>query len=447
MTSSRSRSIVTINLRGAVRGILFLPVVLTLIGAWFVTRWYVGDTVAEYAPGVEGSELDLARLAARWAPGDPFTHFMLGDRERKDFSSGQLADAVREYETAVTLAPNDYRYWMQLGLALEASGDIGGGEKALRRAVDIAPSYSYPRWYFGNLLLREAKPDEAFRELVRAAQSSSELYPQVFNLTWEFFGGDVDQIVNAVCPSPESRARLAVYLAERHEYDKAEHVWVAIDARNRKDLREFGESLKKALFGAGRYHYALEVTRDLEPDPATAPAFEKFTNGGFEIDPLTRTPLLFKWAITSSVQAQITFDRSQAHSGRGSLKIVFKAPTNLTALDVGQIVVVEPNTAYRVECFAKTAELRSGGTPVIQILDTFNQAVLATSTPLPTGTNDWQPITIDFKTKPNGEGVTVRLGRSSCGQDPVCPIFGTVWYDDFNIQRSGAGNNNAGARK
>ena len=32
------------------------------------------------------------------------------------------------------------------------------------------------------------------------------------------------------------------------------------------------------------------------------------------------------------------------------------------------------------------------------------------------------------------EGVLVRIGRESCGPDTVCPIFGTVWYDDFNLQ-------------
>src|SRR5437660_996322 len=125
MTQS-SRSIVTINLRGPARGILLAPVVFAIVGAWFVSHWYLGDTIAEYAQGVEGSESDLARLGVKWAPADPFTHFMLGDLERKEFSQGQLDDAVREYETAVSLAPNDYRYWMQLGLALEASGDVTG---------------------------------------------------------------------------------------------------------------------------------------------------------------------------------------------------------------------------------------------------------------------------------------------------------------------------------
>lgn len=142
---------------------------LAILGSWLVVRWYVGDTVAEYAPTVEQGGIEMARLAARWAPGDPLTHWRLGSLEEKVFSAENMADAVREYQLAVTLSPNDYRYWMELGRALEASGDRESGEKALRRAVDLAPAYSHPRWHFGNLLLREGRMAEAFEQLGHAA--------------------------------------------------------------------------------------------------------------------------------------------------------------------------------------------------------------------------------------------------------------------------------------
>ena len=57
-------------------------------------------------------------------------------------SENNLADAVHEYEIAATLSPNDYRYWMELGRGIEAAGDNAGGERALGRAVELAPAYS-----------------------------------------------------------------------------------------------------------------------------------------------------------------------------------------------------------------------------------------------------------------------------------------------------------------
>ena len=131
---------VTIHFKPAGRRwVLLLPALLAILGSWFVARWYVGNTVAEFGPGVEEGGVDMARLATKWAPADPLTHWRLGSLEEKAFSAENIAAAVREYQLAVALSPNDYRYWMELGRALEASGDRDGGEKALRRAVDFAP--------------------------------------------------------------------------------------------------------------------------------------------------------------------------------------------------------------------------------------------------------------------------------------------------------------------
>src|SRR5437870_4040155 len=366
MRQPNSRSLLTIKLAGA-RGLLLLPVILVLIASWFVVHWYLGDTIAEYAPEVEGNGTDLAQLAVKWAPNDPFAHFMLGDLEQKELSITEIADTVREYETAVSLASNDYRYWMQLSRALEASGDVDGGQKALRRALELAPSYSYPRWYLGNLLLREGKQDEAFLEFVQASQADSGLLPQVFSLSWELFGGNADQIAKVACPTTDARAELAIYLVNRNEADSALRIWESISPKDRKDRRDVAETLKKSLFDSGHFHYVLEVMRDLEGNGNNLPQPERFFNAGFENDSSSRSAGKFGWSINTSVQAQISVDHSQWHNGHGSLKIVFKSPGNLDTIDVSQIVVLEPDTQYRFECYARTQDLRSGGTPVILI--------------------------------------------------------------------------------
>jgi hypothetical protein len=81
--------------------------------------------------------------------------------------------------------------------------------------------------------------------------------------------------------------------------------------------------------------------------------------------------------------------------------------------------------------------LNTANPPVIVVLDATDGTILTTSAPLPTGTNDWQKISIDFTTK-NGDGITVFIGRPPCSVGDICPMFGTVWYDDFIIQRRGS---------
>lgn len=425
---------ITIDLRApARRALVILPALLAILSAWFVVRWYVGDTVAEYAPDNPASAAELARLATRWAPGDPFAHWTLGALEEKEFSANNLADAVHEYEIAVTLSPNDYRYWVELGRALEAAGDSAGSERALGRAVELAPAYSLPRWYFGNLLLRQGKVDEAFRQLARAGETDPQMRLQVFNLAGEVFGDDVDAIANAACPSAAMRVQLAIYLAGRQKFTEAMRIWSG--TQNRNNERELAEELKKQLIVAKQFQDALVIMREFEPDAGKLPVPEQFINGGFEAGTTLTSSESFGWSITSGPPAQIAID-AQAHSGQNSLRIVFRAPTKLDAIHVSQAIVVEPDTQYHFECWARTNDLTTGRPPLITILSATDNATLASSAPLPTGTNDWQRIAFDFKTKPKGDGVIVKLNREPCDDASVCPIFGTVWYDDFNLQRS-----------
>jgi len=92
-------------------------------------------------------------------------------------------------------------------------------------------------------------------------------------------------------------------------------------------------------------------------------------------------------------------------------------------VNVSQIVVVESDTQYDFEGFVKTSNLQSAGTPVLQILDATDGAVLGSSPPAPAGSNDWQRISIGFKTGGKAEAIVIHISR------------GRVWreYCLFNI--------------
>jgi tetratricopeptide (TPR) repeat protein len=425
--------VVTIHFKPAGwRWLLLLPALLAILGVWLVARWYVGDTVAEYAPGVEEGGIDLARLATRWAPADPLTHWRLGSLEEKVFSAENMAAAVREYQLAVTLSPNDYRYWMELGRALEASGDRENAEKALRRAVDLAPAYSHPRWQFGNLLLREGKLDEAFVHLARAAEADYQMRPQVYGLAMQVFGGDVNEIARVATGSPAGRLQFAIYLANNTKFDDAMRVWATISPADRRAQSELSVELKKALLDAKQFRYAVEVMRGTDPN-ASLPQPGQFSNGGFESNPAPAGTNSFDWVTNSRPQTQISID-SQAHSGHSSLRIAFKA-NNLEKIQVSQVIVVEPGAQYRLECFVRTEGLTGASPPILVIRDAVNDATLGQAKPLATGTNEWQQVTFDFKTNPQHDGIIVGFYRAPCGEEKICPIFGTVWYDDFNLKR------------
>jgi hypothetical protein len=429
VTQSKTRTIVTIRLGSGWRWMLLIPALLAILGAWFAVRWYVGNTIAEYAPEVTQGGIEMARMAVRWAPGDPLAHWRLGSLEEKAFSAENMAAAVSEYQTAVRLSPNDYRYWMELGRALESNGDRESGEKALRRSVELAPAYSHPRWHFGNLLLREGKYNEAFEQLGHAAESDNEMRRQVFDLAMHLYEGDVNEIVKVACASPAARMQFANYLATIKKFDEALRMWNAVGAADRAKQTELNKELEQTLIAAKQFHAVLTVMRDIEPVVAQP---EQIQNGGFESELMQPGANIFDWLIVARASVSAALD-SHAHSGQKSLRIVFRAPRTLEKIPISQTVVVEPGTSYRFEGYMRTEDLLSPSTPALVINDAADGSPLGTTKPAPSGTSAWQLVTIDFK--PPNDGITIGFYRAPCAEGQICPIFGTIWYDDFSIKR------------
>lgn len=438
MSQSTSNQLILIDLHALNRRLLLLiPLVLCLTATWFAVRWYTGNTLAEYGPGLEQGGLEVARAAVRLAPRDPVTHWRLGRLEQRNFAAGQADSAVRHFGAAVELSPNDYRLWMDYGRALEESGNVTQAEAALRHAVELAPAYAYPRWYLGNLLLRAGRTDLAFTELRAAAEAAESLRPPVFGLTLQLFGEDFDAIRNAMRGTTELRAQLASYLISNRKLDDALRLWNSLTFEEKKNQHVIGDGVLKALAGAKRFRAALDVARELAPDDSSRPTLNQLFNRGFETDRAPSGADVFGWQITSLPQAQATIDANKYHGGSRSLRVVLRSSTTLALNSIAQVLVVEPRTQYRLEFYVRIEDLRSGGTPVFEVLDETDGALLGASQPVPAGTAEWFKQTIDFGTKTTTEAIRLRINRAACGPDPECPIFGTVWYDDFNLQRAG----------
>ena len=115
------------------------------------------------------------------------------------------------------------------------------------------------------------------------------------------------------------------------------------------------------------------------------------------------------------------------------MRLVFQSKAKAD-FGLSQLVIVEPGRQYDLEGFLKTSKLESAGTPIVEIVDATDGSIVGTSQPAPAGDNDWQAIAITFKTSPKTEAIGIRLNRATCGDNTDCPIFGTLWYDDFNLK-------------
>ena len=414
------------------KAMMTLTVLLALLASWFVVRWYLGNTIAEYFQP-EDHRLETAQMAVNLAPSDPLPHWRLGNLAQKELPPDQISLVVAEYEKAVSLSPNDYRLWMEFGGALEQEGDFEKAEKALREAVKLAPSYAYPRWYLGNLLLRTDRYPEGFAELQRASEANGQFQQQLFNLAWQLNKDDFDALRAAVGDTPGIRAAFSRYLIERGRYEDGLRLWNSLTATEKKESRFAADPIIDSLIAAGRYHQAMEIWNEVAPGPSYSASVGHIMDGGFE-DNLAHGPgAVFGWQVQSNSQVQIGIDPGQGHSGSRSLRVFFQVRSHIDTINVSQLVPVKPNTEYDFECYLKTDRLESAETPIILIVNAGDEAIL-TSAPAPSGSNNWQRVALSFKSGEKTEAVKVKMVRNSCADSPVCPIFGTVWYDDFDLK-------------
>lgn len=425
-----------INVRAAWRrALLLVPAGLALVAAWYGVRWCVGATLAEYA-----RELTTAEAATRFAPRNPHTHLRLARLRRASYLPDEMAAALEGYERAAALAPHDYLVWSELGRARGEAGDLEGAVAAFARAAGLAPSYAMPRWHLGNALLRAGRTEEAFAELRRAADADPSLRPQVFSLAWQLYDRDLTRAVEAVGRTPSARAQLINMLARRGQLDDALAVWSSLGGADRRAHAAIGETLARELQEQKRFRLALQVLAEAGAAAVGGEAVEpeKIANGGFESDIGPAGKKLLGWQVVPSSQGvQVALDARGPHTGSRSMRVTFNARSQVPFGNVLQFVVVEPATRYRLGFYVRTEELRSAATLLAQVLDASaaQPTPLGASEPVAAGTAGWQPVSFEFTTGPRTEAVIVRLTRAGC-PDGLCPIFGKIWYDDFDLQRT-----------
>ena len=417
---------------------IVLIVLLLAAGVWsyFAVRWYIGNTLAEYfnpAP----NDFRVAQMAVDLAPKDALTHWRLAQVSQKLLPLDQQAHTIAEYERAVALSPNDYRFWMALGTAHEQAGDSAKGEQALRRAVALAPSYSYPRWYLGNLLLRSGRYQEAFKELRLAAEADADLEPQQFNFLWAIYSDNLEALKTAIGEGSERRARFALYLLEQQRHDDGLRVWDSLSGDEKQTNRAIGNSMIAKLILVRRYHDAMKVWNDIATNERYRAEVGQVFDGSFEDAINYGAEMVFAWQVKGAPQLEIGIDPTKSNGGVRSLRLVFQVRSNLESLDISQLVPVAPNSEYDFEYYFMTDKLESGSAPMVQVIDAYNAQLLASSPQAPSGSTPWTRVGLSLKTSDKTEAVMLKVVRLKCNDEetPICPIFGSIWYDDFSLKR------------
>lgn len=422
-------AIKSINLSNiALRGSLLVVVgLLCILGVYFAVKWCIASTLA-----VQTDSREIAEFAADLAPNDPKAHYALATLYEKTFLTEDFANSLAKYEQAVSLAPNDFRLWLDLARARDREGDSKGAEMAYRKAVELAPHYSRIHWALGNLLLRQGNTEEAFVEIRKAVENDSKYANPAVNVAWQFFEGDVQLISQKIGDSIPIKSALSAFLAGQQRFDEAFTLWNALSPEEKKTtFKAEGEVLLQNLLATKRYRDALSVQSQISQIEGEKFESGKIFNGGFETDIKTANASQFEWAIAEGLEPKILFDATQKYGGSRSLVIVFNSLNGQDFRTIQQTIALESGKRYVFETFAR-AELKTQATVKWEIVDTASGQILATTSAVPAN-SDWTALTTEFNTTPATQAVTIRLARVAC-PNSMCPISGKVWFDDFNLK-------------
>lgn len=417
------RLFVRIGLAAAVIGVL--------VFGWCAVRWQLGNMLADLSSPNDPNAKEIAALAVGFAPADPTARWFAATVQKDVFTPEAIAATAKSFEAVVRKSPNDYRWWVELGRAREQAEEIQLAEKAYLRALEIAPNYTYPHWQAGNFYLRQNRSEEAFAQLKKAVEFNSVYRDQVFSVAWDYYDKDPARLEQIAGDSPSLKASLARFYAARQRPDDSLRVWNTLSEEDKPAYTAYSKVIAQAFYEKKFFRQSLEFVRDagIAPDLRG----ETVQNASFEKPLGDEDNPYFSWAVIPVEKVEAKRDAAQKHDNSPSLRVVFNGYAEPQFYHVFQNVTVEPSARYRLTFWVKTNNLRSGGNPAFEIYNVNDDKSIVMSEGFPTGTNEWQPINLDFTAPPNAEAVAIRLARIFCGAN--CPIFGTIWLDEFKLER------------
>ncbi len=415
------------------RALLLALIVAAIIFAWFSISWQMGNMLAALTPANDPNTKQIADFAKTLSPRDPITNWLKANVEKDVFTPQSLAQSVTDFEQTVRFAPNDYRYWIELGRVYEQSEQFDKAEKAFQEAIRLAPNYSVVHWQIGNFYLRQGRETDAFAELRKSAESSALYGEQVFSIVWEYFDKDTARLEQLAGDNADVRAGLTKFYAVKERPEDSLRIWNTLSTEDKERNQAVTRIIAQSLYEKRHFRSSIEFVRQLGIEPQAQA--ETVQNGGFE-SPISSeaNQVYFGWKIYKIEKVDVNTDPLKKKEGNKSLRISFNGYSGIELKNIWQIVTIAPNKKYRLSFWLRTENLKSAGTPNLEIINANDEKIITTSAAFPTGTNDWSPVTIEFSAPDNAEAVVIRLDRAYCGDE--CPIVGTIWFDDFKLDAS-----------
>ncbi len=191
-------------------------------------------------------------------------------------NSGRLEDALKEYEKAIKVRPNNARLYCAMGNAYQRRGEIDEAEKAYRKAIGISPQYLKAHESLAWVYEKKGEKEKAIKSIKEAVKISPKNPDRLIKLGKALLNTGrreeaKEAFDQAVKIDPDSAAGRRIEIGEAFldmgMAQEAEEVFQRVlgaDPNNIEIYNRLGVALRKQ----GKYRVAIgEYKKALKVDP------------------------------------------------------------------------------------------------------------------------------------------------------------------------------------
>ena len=367
------------------------------------------------------------RRATRLAPGNASYHSQMG--RYLQITNGDLREALREYETAARLNPNDSAAWFDIVGIQQILGNSQEQGRALEEAVRAAPKKPDVAWESGNFFLLRGDREKAINAFRIVLENDPQSAPAALDLLWRVQPDAGTLLERAVPPIPSAYSSFLVMLISKQETDAASKVWSALLQLQQPIAPGVGLAYVNYLLGKLQPEAARQAWLQMAPLcglTAYLPGQNLIVNPRFELDVLNAG---FDWHYDKLHDVKINLDANAAPRGNQSLLVTFEGP-GISETGLFQLVTLAPESQYQFSVHFKSDQLEGAGGPVFVLRDALTGKEYFTTEAL-RNPGSWREVTAHFQTGADAQLALLRLSRIPAGK----AIRGHVWLDEVQLVR------------
>jgi tetratricopeptide (TPR) repeat protein len=380
---------------------------------------------------VESSDPEVLERAVRLEPTDADAWYRLG--RVRSILMQDIPGSIPALQRAIALDPRHGRYWLDLGLAYQYTGDSKAQRNAIETAVRLDAHDPDIAWEAGNFYLIAGDTDPALK-LFRVAvegDPSWKHFSRAVLLSVRATHNDYERVLNEVVPrNPRLYLDYTNFLVSGGQYEAADLAWSRTIELGMHVKPEFAKVYLKSLVQRNDSQRARNAWNNLaKVDPELQPytySENLIVNGGFENNILN---FGFDWEYGRKEDVGLEIDNELFHGGNHALLMTFSGQP---VADIGlrQTVPVDGSECYELSGYLRTSELEGVSGPRIALREVKTLRSYALSDNI-TGTHGWDEVRKTFRTDPGTHFLELAIVR----ERPETAIRGRAWADDLRLTR------------